>query len=272
MKIATYNIFKGGFGAYDNNVAWPPKRLNLIKQAVKQIDADFIGLVDSFDWDKGPKDQEIAKYFDYPFAKTIKLEDQWRGEDCTDTNLTVLTKMEADFESVSAGGRNFLKSQIELSGIILNIFTVYLDYRKDSTRLIQIKKLVEKITNDQSSVIMGDLNTFGAYSLPKEISALFGFGTRILGISKILPEFIRKIYESSVPKILTSHTFSTANIQHKPTAPTNILTKGILKPFIEIDYIFHNPGIKSSNFQIYTGGVFEKASDHYPISCEIGLI
>ncbi len=41
----------GGFSSY-TSASSLPERLDLIKQALKKINADFISLIDTFRWDK----------------------------------------------------------------------------------------------------------------------------------------------------------------------------------------------------------------------------
>jgi len=42
-------------------------------------------------------------------------------------------------------------------------------------------------------------------------------------------------------------------------------------PYLKIDHIFYTPDLVVSNFQVLTGGVFDKASDHYPVVGELSF-
>ena len=75
MKIATYNIMSGGFGNYSSSIPKTPERLPLLKQALKTIGADFLGLVDTFHWRSTFLPEDLQKIFDYRCAFCIDLED-----------------------------------------------------------------------------------------------------------------------------------------------------------------------------------------------------
>ena len=73
-------------------------------------------------------------------------------------------------------------------------------------------------------------------------------------------EVIKKIKEHGLLESIYS--------RGKPTFPTPVFLN-IPKPLARIDHLFYTFDLKISKFEVLTGGVFDKASDHYPIIAEL---
>jgi len=98
MKIASYNIMSGGFNDYNFN-SLKPQRLDLLKKAIKEIDADFIGLIDTFKWKDIFRQQDLKKLFNYKKVFHINMDDVRVDKKI---GLTVLTNfLNVKFKKVS---------------------------------------------------------------------------------------------------------------------------------------------------------------------------
>jgi hypothetical protein len=72
MKVAVYNVASGGFNTYDST-ADTPERLELLKEAVAAIDADIIGLTDTFRWAEVFTASQLQDTFNYPLVASLNL-------------------------------------------------------------------------------------------------------------------------------------------------------------------------------------------------------
>src|SRR3989344_2209161 len=75
MKITSYNLMSGGFNSY-NSIDESPQRINLIRDAIKKSDADFVSLIDTFRWDQIYSVSRLRSMFNYPYVYFINLEDE----------------------------------------------------------------------------------------------------------------------------------------------------------------------------------------------------
>jgi len=109
MKIAAYNVMSGGFNTYThegNN----PERLTLLQQVIKGIDADFIGLVDTFRWKEMFTTEDLKRLFDYKQAFHIDMDDDWVDKKI---GIAILTNLKVrQFQKVRIKTTSSVKAEI----------------------------------------------------------------------------------------------------------------------------------------------------------------
>jgi endonuclease/exonuclease/phosphatase family metal-dependent hydrolase len=146
-----------------------------------------------------------------------------------------LPKMEPFQERL--GGRIALVANIDISGVPLTSYNLHLESRaNDELRLAQLDEALGDVLGSdacQPIVFAGDLNLNASKHDVKEILASAGF-------------------RPAVP---------TARVPTTP--PRHVLDSGR-----HIDWAFVKGSIKTDNGQVHS---FVKASDHYPISFDLGL-
>ena len=92
MRIAAYNILSGGFTTY-NYESKTPERLQLLIKAIKEINADFIGLIDTFRWDSLFTESELRKIFNYKYVHCINLQDERLKSIGANNGITILSNI-----------------------------------------------------------------------------------------------------------------------------------------------------------------------------------
>ncbi len=267
----------GGFDNYNHN-SLKPQRLNLLKKAIKEIDADFIGLIDTFKWKDIFRQQDLKKLFNYKKTFHINMDDVRVNKKI---GLTVLTNfLNVKFKKVRLTTRNCIQAELKFSHKTLDIFTIYLDDLSEDARLEQIQTLLNNI-NSRPAIIMGDFNAIH----PKDIKQN---KDNIKKFLKINPDFKKRkdfnsYFKPSFNNMLRAEviTFILAkglldargkNLKDRqPTAFTSLSDLGENGPILTIDHIFCTSEIKTKKFKNYKKNIFKRASDHYPISVEITL-
>jgi endonuclease/exonuclease/phosphatase family metal-dependent hydrolase len=281
MKIATYNIMSGGFGNY--SLAAPvtkPARLALLVQAVRGIGADFIGLVDAFRWKALFKTEELQETFGYREAIIINLEDKDKERpDREFIGLAALTNLPViSAETVRLGTRNCLKVRLKVGGQLLDVFTVYLTDLSEGERRRQAVALLAAVDRAIPTILLGDFNALA----PEDRKFT---RERVEEFLKVHPEFrerpdyrtyfeplFRELLKAEVVPLIEHASFEDLAGQGggQPTAWTQLSPFGLVA-VARVDYIFASSGVRGRNFQVRRGGVFETASDHYPVIAEVFL-
>ena len=273
MKIASYNIMSGGFNTYTYDVN-DPNRLDLLKKTLNNIDADFIGLVDTFRWKDIFSENNLKNIFNYKYAFCINSEDKWVDPNIGSTILTNLPLKEVKSFRIST--TNCIKAVVEFNGKLIDIYTVYLNYLYESRRMEQIKYLLGK-AKKKNSIIMGDLNSVA----PEDKNELKKNFQKFIDTH---PKFKKRndydyyiekmngLYKTQVIPTIRKSGFKDADRKYSnPTAFTKLYGHDVPVSIFRVDYILHTPDIKINNYIVMKGGIFEKASDHYPIVGEFQL-
>ncbi len=273
MRIASYNVMIGGFDNY-KSTSLMPERLDKLKEAIKEINADFIALDDTFRWVEIFSDKDLCQLFNYSSAYHINMDDVRVDKR---VGITVMTNLpNPNFSTLRLGTRNCVKTTIHDSKP-LDIYSVYLDDLKEETRLNEVSYLLKDISPLGNSIILGDLNTTrpeGVSESKKLLNDLL-ITNPLLIFKKVLdylsyfrPVF-RDMFKAEVMSRLRQQGFKDARPinSFSPSAPTP-LYHGVKNPIVEIDHILASTGTVTSNFQVLRGGIFDQASDHYPVVTE----
>lgn len=275
VRIASYNVLSGGFSDYSPELP-TPERLGELKEAIKRINADFIGLIDTYRWDEIYSEDDLKRMFGYTNAFCINLNDERLKQKGHNNGITVLTNLKVNrFENISLGLRDTIRSDVQIGSNEYHLFTVYLDDLTEDARLNQAKKLIE-LTPAEKTILMGDFNCI----YPEDVRQFQEYVKKFLEKNpafKSRADFrtyfmtiLEQISRAEVIPLLQSHGFMDArgNVQREPTAATS-LSALKLGPILTIDHIFHTFDIKVGNFQVVKGPIFERASDHYPVRVDL---
>lgn len=261
----------GGFDGYDY-MAQQPVRLERIKEAVRAIGADFIGLVDTFRWDSLYSSAELAEIFGYRSAYCINLEDARLKEKGHNNGITVLTNLKVEkHATINLATRKAIKTSISEGDARLDIFSVYLDDLSEDTRVIQANKLLEYIDPKTPTIVMGDLNTFKRTDLDQLNPLIDKFFQNNPSLRKGYQGVLNDMKRGDAIEILEKHGLRDSSPQTIPTAPSKISPAIVGDPFLRLDYAFVSAGLNTTNFQVVRDPVFGQASDHYPIVFECAL-
>src|ERR1044071_8673670 len=112
MKIASYNIMSGGFDDYSRNHG-TPQRLTLLQTAIKKIDADVIGLIDTFRWDEMYTESDLTTLFGYKYAYCINLNDERLRQIGHNNGLTLLSNVKINPRTIQLSSRDAIIAQVE---------------------------------------------------------------------------------------------------------------------------------------------------------------
>lgn len=269
MKIVSYNILSGGFNSYSYKSP-APERLELLKKAIKIINADFVGLIDTFRWKSLYSNDELTQMFGYKKAYSINLNDERLKKTGHDNGITVLTNLAVEgFETISLRSRDAIKASIRINNHKLDIFTVYLDNLSEDTRIAQIKALLRQVNWDNSVIIMGDLNTLNAGEAIKVAPLINKFFAENPRLSENLKPVLEEMKRGEVIKILEKSGLQNADKNGIPTVPGKLFPAKIENAFLRVDHAFHTKNIQISNFNVPRAPIFDQVSDHYPIVFEI---
>lgn len=260
FKMVSYNIMSGCFENYTQDSKLT-NRFVLLQQVIKELDADFVGLVDTFKWKETFSEEELKSKFGYKSVFHIDMEDT-RVE--KNIGITVMTNLDVEsFGIIRSHNRNYIETK--LNG--LYIYTCYLDDLSEDIRILEIKSLLEQIKTP--AVIHGDLNTFTKEDLNKFSHIKNEFITSNLELYSKLKPITDEMERCEVVKVIEEKGFVDADKQANATLPTTLFPAKVTKPFVRVDYIFHTKGIQVNNLVVPNTEKINKVSDHYPIIANI---
>lgn len=272
MKIASYNILSGGFESYQSTQSIP-RRLPLLKKALKKIEADFVSLIDTFRWKDIFSDQDLKKHFGYPYVYSIDMNDTRVDPR---VGLTVLSRFPMKNKTIRLHNRDAIESRLKVDGADYNLFTLYLDDLNEDVRLKQVKVLEKKLKQEKV-ILMGDLNSFLRTDLPflpgllESARAALKMSTKQIYqfMTEILPA-VRQMKRCEAVAYLSDELgLVNAIPDFEPTMPSKLFPGGMDRPFIRVDYFFHSPDVKPKKAQVVYGELFDQTSDHFPVVMEI---
>lgn len=277
MKIAAYNILAGGFSSY-SSAAGKPERLALLQQALREIDADVIGLSDTFRWVDVYTEQEVKELFGYEYVSFIDMNDVRVDKRI---GVAVLSRVPVEqFETVRLATRDCIRAIVRMGDKRMAVYTAYLDDLAEKVRVEQVKVLLEHIAEDAqqgiASMVMGDLNMLTPEDAAKKQHGLDLLIEAGLDVEAVLMHdpYHKAAFDDlhaaqAMPLLRAGGLIEPLDAEGHATAFTKIHELHFPFPVLRLDHIVHTAGIVSSNFLVHQGGIFEEASDHYPISCQV---
>jgi len=269
MKVASYNVMSGGFNSY-NYEDKKPQRLNLLVEAVKQLNADFVSLIDTFRWDDIYSENDLKSLFGYKHVFCINLEDSRLQKLGHNTGITVMTNEKVvEIQKIRLNTRNGIKSTISKNDKKVDLFSIYLDDLLEETRIGQIKALLPLIDKKHPTILMGDWNTL----MQKDVLEFMRIIEKAahanpIAVKKMKP-FFNEIQKGIVIKILEENGFHDLDTDSVTTVPTPLFGLKDLSSLARLDYIFGSDNISGSNFKVYKDNLFDMVSDHYPVTAVV---
>ena len=271
MKIASYNILSGGFNSYGYESSLP-ERLELLKKAIGIINADFIGLIDTFRWDALYSISQLSELFGYKKAYCINLNDIRLKEKGHNNGITVLTNLPVDqFKTITLETRDAIKTTLQINNNELDIFTVYLDDLSEDVRVKQTRTLLKYVDQTKPTIIMGDLNTISLGDIKKLTPLIDKFAANNRQLYESMKSVLNEMKRGEVTKIFKENKLLDADKDGETTAPTRLFPAKIEGSVLRIDYAFHTNKIHVSDFKVLKDLIFDKTSDHYPIVFNIDI-
>lgn len=267
MRIASYNIMSGGFNSYEYQTK-RPQRLPEIKQALKEIDADIVGLVDTFRWDEIFTNDDLQSIFGYKYAFCINLQDERLQKLGHNNGLTILSNTSLICKTVRLGTRNAIAADVIIDGKKTTIFLVYLDDLSEVVRLQQLAVLKE-LALDKSSIIMGDLNIIAKQDIPEIEESLITFYAKNPTLKHKIEPVITDMFKGEAAAEISSWGMRDACVPYQPTFPTHVFPAYADKAFLRLDYCYYSPQLVIEDFTVMQAAVFQKASDHFPIVFDV---
>lgn len=269
VRFAEWNIQSGGFEGYDR-VAETPRYLPDIREGVQKLNADFISLIDTFRWDELYSQEDLERTFGYVHAMSVPLGDDRLKALGHDNGITVLSNLPVSAtEVIRIATRNAIKTSLRAQGQPLDVFSVYLDDVREKNRLEQMRALLQHVSPEKHTIIMGDFNCISDTDVTVIIKAL----AKLLKTSSTtmrtrLYSVEDKLAHRGVIRFLEASGFVDGSIQKQPTTPTHKLNFNV-GPFLRLDYAFHTPEIVMASTEVVRGTLFDRASDHFPLVVEI---
>lgn len=250
FRIASYNIFKGG----KNGLAQ-------LTKAVSEIKADCVGLLEANGW--GENNEKILKNFvqstHYPFSYFAKAN--------TNYDIVCLNKIKpknsTDFKN------NFWHTalvnifQTNEIGEIAVVF-IHFNPKTETERVAEIKTLINILKPYPQAIILGDFNSLSPhdpYDQNELLATLKNKNIAKFGSDRLLFEAITTIESAGFVDCAASQNYFTNTV---PTPANEDLFHAVP---LRIDYAFATPNIIPliKNITVKKGGVFDKASDHFPL-------
>jgi len=272
MRLASYNVLSGGFDQYSKDLE-DSKRFDVLKQAVAKIQADFVGLIDTYRWEEIYTNKQIAEIFGYKQAYCINLNDDRLRRMGHNNGVTVLTNLEVvKYETIRIATRDAVRVGVRIGESQLEIFSVYLDDISEDTRILQVKELLTYLDLKIPSVVMGDLNTLKRRDLDQLDPVIEQFFFENPNFSRAYGGVINEMRRGEAIEILEKFGLRDVAQEVVATAPTRLFPAVVKEPVLRLDYAFCTNQITASNFEVVRGDLFDQASDHYPIVFDCQLV
>lgn len=250
FRITSYNIFKGGkYG------------LEQLSSAISELGSDCIGLLEANGW--GEDEEKILKKItestEYQFGYFAKANTKYDIA-CLNKNKPQISKSFKNGFWHTALINIFKTNEI---GEVAIVF-IHLNPKTEADRIIEIKNLLNILKPHPQAIVMGDFNSLSPHD-PYDRNELIAnlknknitkFGSEQLSFDTIQTIESAGFIDCAANKNYFAHTVPTpANDDPAHAIP------------LRIDYAFITPNLLPfvKNISIKNGGVFDRASDHFPL-------
>ena len=272
MRLASLNVQSGGIDGYNPDVLYP-QRMDILKEVISGLDADTIGLIDTYRWVDLFGDEGLIDEFSelgYVDARCINMGGKNLEGDGEDKRGVAILSREpmTQVKIIDMCGKNALSAEVTCGEERLTFLSAYLDYYSEAARVRQTKALLESLDLTTPIVVAADLNAINRR--PPEQQGVRQLGIRMLhAAARNLPkvnDFHRVVADmgkGDVLRIFEEAGLVDADPLQRPTL--HIGNMGILA----LDHALYNPQyMEVTEFQVPRGKPYNKASDHFPIVFE----
>lgn len=271
VRFGEWNVASGGFKEGYGDKSPHPQYIPEIITIVRSLNTDFMTLVDTFRWDSLYGSEQLQTMFGFKTAYCINLNDDRLRKLGHNNGITVLSNLDnPEFQTVSLGTRDAIKTSLHIGGKPVDIFSVYLDDVAEKRRMNQITTLLQYIEPGKRTIIIGDFNTIAdrdVTNVQQTFQRIYRYLPRRL--KHRLYSVESKIAHRGTIQLLESHGFIDAGAsKSEPTVPTKKFYSLIL-PFLRFDYAFCTPEITVASTRVLRGKQFDQISDHYPFVLEL---
>ncbi|MDO8451455.1 MAG: endonuclease/exonuclease/phosphatase family protein [bacterium] len=270
LRFSAYNIMSGGFASYSHEAA-QLERLDVLGEAIRALNADVVGLIDTFRWDEIYSNYRIAGLFGYSFAHNIPLHDDRLRAIGRDNGVALLTKLPVlSVRTIRTAHRNGLLSTLQLRGGLVDLGVVYLDDQSETVRLEQIQAFVNHLTSGRPAILMGDFNTMDDEELGRASGVIQKLTDQKLA-ARLWPR-LAGMKKGEVIRYLRAQGFVDGAEKPAPTVPTKIIRPKFLRaPLFRLDYAWSRGDVQVTGLRVMRDTVFDRASDHYLIVFQVAF-
>lgn len=270
MKILAWNIEYGGYKSYKDK-SDKPQKMGKIVEAIREIGAEVVSLVDVYRWGDVYPMEKLKKIFGYKYAVWTPSYDGKLEHNRGQLGVMIMTNLTVKgYEILKAEGRNFMTTTVGTTKNDVDIVTVHLNYASETKREKETREVLKRVRKGPT-IIVGDFNTIDADDLEatRKVTDYFVIraGSTIKGVRKIITE----MYKSSITQLYKSAGMRDLGKGRGNTFPTFKIPLVLQKPAARLDYAFGSEQIKLINFEVLRDKKFDKLSDHYPILVEIEI-
>jgi endonuclease/exonuclease/phosphatase family metal-dependent hydrolase len=272
MQVATYNIASGGFTGYESR-ARKPERLKRLKNAIGTINADILGLTDTFRWKEIFTAEDLKNMFGYPYSFHIDMDDT-RVDKRIGVALLSRFPM-ASSEAVRLNNHNAIRAAIKVrKGKRLDVFVIYLDDLSEAVRQKQVEALLRCMAPSRPAIIMGDFNALWPKHVPVVRRRVGQFLQANPAFSKrpdyhLIKAAFDSLYEATALLALQKHGLTEPQGQLRPTALTT-LHPFAMPTIFPVDHILAK-ACSASAYSVHDDPAFAMAADHFPLSATLAV-
>jgi len=271
LKILSWNIEHGGYRSYDDRSPKPMK-MEMIIEAVRQVNADVVSLVDVFRWSEVYSSQELGDKFGFENVYMTDFEDKGSKHKNGQLGLVVMTNLTVNrFEKFRAYDRNFIKTSVTVGDKKLDVFSIHLNHASEEKRAKETQKILDLVKINSPTIITGDFNTIDKDDLVDTRKMTDHPIIKVGSIIKKSRPIIVGMYPATITQKFVEARLTDFGKDRGNTFPTFRVPLVLKRPAARLDYAFGSKEVKLLSFKVLRDKKFEKLSDHYPILVEINL-
>lgn len=249
MRIAHYNISQGG-----------QNRTDKLKEVIKDINPDVLGILEAVDWNKEKEEtKELVKELGFKYFEIAKAPKH---------NIAILSNEPI---SVNVINRNIkhVVLQAELVNLNICLFFIHLSPVSEEDRLTELDEILFHSKNYSRVIIMGDFNSLSRsdpYDKEFILQSLLEKGIKKYGENYLRFDVIDKLEKEKYIDIAKYF-----KKDHINTVPTLFNVDANHQVPLRIDYIFSSKSLLPyiRNIEVLKNNNSDFASDHYPFYIDL---
>jgi len=256
MKLTTYNVMEGG-------VKPKPTRLETVLRAISEQDADVIGLQET----KVAQGQEnelvwaMRNAHTHPYDVVFDRNEEW----AYGTGAALFSRRAPSSSRIIGERVRAVEMTFPILAGNLSVCNTYLSHLSEDERLPQVKEMVQELSGNDFSIVMGDFN-----AISPENSIPAGAVNRFT--DRMMEKYCRggKLCYDTIETMLEAGYIDIGLEYHNPeeiTDKTDLSGGGGTHSLpIRMDYFFAKKEVLPyvREFSLVREGLARTASDHFP--------